>query len=1047
MDKQRVFKMSEELLQRGLDKNPEKIGVWNFYNIGSTTVKALKEYGIIRKIDYGNVESKKIDAIITHNKNVVAVVEYKTPAEFRTPQKKQKAINQEIETAKRIGSKILIATDTFESVWVNSLNGERIKDEEGNEITTNFSSSDEKIIPLIESIMYSINETNSCLKPKRLVNPTDLAKQIWQDVWSVSGATPENCLYTFVELFIFKYLSDLGVLKGVYSFNHLMERYETNSDEEVLETYASTVRSYIKKNLFPVNPIDNTTIINGSIFVSKDQKAVKGYSGVFKKILTKFENYGKLDYIDHDFKSKLFESFLKESISKKNWGQFFTPLKVVKAIVQMAKSEIKDNIKICDPACGVGKFILEPIANDLDYFYEVKNKKIIPKIKIYGFDKGFDKDEQKTIILAKANMLIYFSDLIKDNPNMSKEFVQLFNDSFTLKTNSILGTLSEPVKDEYDLILTNPPYVTSGSSNLKEEIKKDSTLTNYYKINALGVEGLFVEWIIRALKPTGKAFIVIPDGIFNRQNDKNLRQFILEECFIDGIISLPIKTFFTTPKKTYILCLTKKADNRYVQTDPVFTYLVSEIGESRDIYRFDIDQNDLDEAVILFNQFKGAKNFFKTDDNRCKIQPIEKFSPLNHWSVDRWWPKEEQISLGILNESDIVDVNEFSELVSDVSETLNEFSLLLKEVAVKKKTVCNFIKVKLSDEKYFDLSIGKRIVKKNIVNVSGDKPIYSANVKVPIGFQNQSNISNFDNNFVLWGIDGNFEFNSIPKNNPFVSTDHCGTIRILNDNILPKYIMIQLEKVKHEYGFDRGLRASLENMKEVVIPIPLKEDGFIDTEIQKEIVEKYEYISELKQNVHGYKKRIDGLNVIVSDIYECKKVSIGQLLTFPATNSKITKVFCQRHKGNIPVYASSKDEKSVLGHIEDNLPDVKYYENCLSWNRNGSVGYVFVRNHRFATNEDHRAMVIKENLTQSVDAEYLKFEIEKRLFENGFSFIDKCGVDKIKKVMIDIPIDDFGNYDIDGQKQISESYHKIKEIKVATSLELSKIQEIEIEII
>jgi hypothetical protein len=43
------------------------------------------------------------------------------------------------------------------------------------------------------------NENNSQIKPKELVNPTDLAKQIWQDVWSVSGATPENCLYTFVE--------------------------------------------------------------------------------------------------------------------------------------------------------------------------------------------------------------------------------------------------------------------------------------------------------------------------------------------------------------------------------------------------------------------------------------------------------------------------------------------------------------------------------------------------------------------------------------------------------------------------------------------------------------------------------------------------------------------------------------------------------------------------------------------------------------------------------------------------------------------------------
>jgi len=37
------------------------------------------------------------------------------------------------------------------------------------------------------------------------------------------------------------------------------------------------------------------------------------------------------------------------------------------------------------------------------------------------------------------------------------------------------------------------------------------------------------------------------------------------------------------------LLLTKKIDKKVEQTDPVFTYLVSEIGETRDVYRFDIE--------------------------------------------------------------------------------------------------------------------------------------------------------------------------------------------------------------------------------------------------------------------------------------------------------------------------------------------------------------------------------------------------------------------------------------------------------------------------
>jgi len=701
---------------------------------------------------------------------------------------------------------------------------------------------------------------------KQLVNPTDLAKQIWQDIWSVSGATPENCLYTFIELFIFKYLSDLGVLQGIYNFHNIVKNFETNDQNEVLENYVNIIRPKIK-DLFPENPIDKTTIINGTIFVSKDQKAVKGYSTVFRKILFKFRDYGKLEHIDYDFKSQLFESFLKESISKKNWGQFFTPLKVVRAIAEMAKDDIRAGTKICDPACGVGKFLLEPIITKLDHFYEVKGNEIKSKITIHGFDKGFDKDEQKTIILAKANMLIYFSDLIKENPSLTKNFAEIFNKSFTLKTNSILGTLSDAIENEYDLILTNPPYVTSGSSNLKEEIKKNGELGNYYKINALGVEGLFMEWIIKALKPNGKAYIIVPDGILNRQNDKNLRKFIVDECYIDGVISLPIKTFFTTPKKTYILCLTKKMDKTLVQKTPVFTYFVSEIGESRDIYRFEIEQNDLSEAIALYSFFKGNKEGFKkiNKDERCKIQPFEMFNPETHWSVDRWWTKDEQIRLGILEQNEAVPLSNLSELVADFSTTLSEYSSIFNSASEKEFIKSEFREISLSDNQYFKLEIGKRIVKRDLIKITGNIPIYSANVKTPIGFHQTSNIEDFSNNFVIWGIDGDFEFNAILKNTPFVSTDHCGTIRILNDNILPEYLMIQLENVKHKHGFDRGLRASLKNMREISIKLPFCDNGQLNIAKQKEVIEKYEYVKELRTKVAAYKQQIFDINVNIEN--------------------------------------------------------------------------------------------------------------------------------------------------------------------------------------
>lgn len=841
--------MSEELLQRGLLTNPKKIGLWNFYNIGSTTLKSLKEHKIIPDKDYGNLARRKPDGLITQSRNVIAVIENKKPSELNSKAKIKKAIKQGMDVAEVLNSSILIVTDTGNrNFWINANNGDYILDEEGNEIIEPFNPDSPIIAELLQKVYSSIDRKNSQVTKPKPTDPTPLAKRIWQDIWAVSGATPENCLYTFVELFIFKYLSDLDILTGSFNFYNLLERYDIDKEEDVLIDYASRIRPRIK-DLFPKNLKDNTTIINGTIFVSKDEKAVKGYSTVFKRILERFRDEGKLENIHLDFKSKLFESFLKESISKKNWGQFFTPLKVVQAIVKMV--DIKEGMKICDPACGVGKFLLEPLKNNIDKYFPIEKGKLKSKIQIVGYDKGFDKDEQKTIILAKANMLIYFADLIKKHPDKTTDFAKLFNDSFELKTNSILGTLANPIDEEFDLILTNPPYVMSGSSNLKEEIKK-SGLEYHYPINALGIEGLFMEWIIRSMKPGGKGIIIVPDGIMNRQNDEKLRKYITDNCFIDAIISLPENTFFTTPKKTYVLAITKKEDKTVPQDDPVFTYIVSDVGETLDVYRFDTGKNELENAVVLFNQFKGAKKHFKSTDARCKVQPFDMFKPKEHWSVDRWWTKEEKTELGILEEETPYSISDFGSYLTDTANSIQEYQALLEQLKSEQdEKEITFQEINLSDNKYFDLFIGKRIVKRDLVKIfDGTIPAYSANVFEPFGLIKTSNISDFKNNFVLWGIDGTFDFNVIEKNNPFATTDHCGCIRIKDDTILPYYLVSVLEQTSHLYGFDRGLRASLTNMKKVKIKIPVDKKGNFDSKAQEEITKKYLAIQEIKKMIN-----------------------------------------------------------------------------------------------------------------------------------------------------------------------------------------------------
>ena len=1054
--------MSEELNQRDLINNPEKIGKYDFRNIGSTSLLQLKKAGIIHGKDYKGFEKRKPDAIISipdvvksKVKTTLGIVENKSTSQFKTKKQKESALKQGLEVAEVLEAKFVVITDTIDTIWANAKNGELILDEKGREIKTPFDPKNPDLEKLIEKIVESVDENNSQLKEPRLIDPTSLAKSVWQDLHIADGATPENCLYTFVELFVFKYLSDLEILESPDNYSYLMSLYSSGkTNDYVLNYYSTRIRNKIKE-LFPSDLLgDKTTIINGTIFVNIDGDSV--YPDVFKKILEKFGNEkeggGEFKNIIKDFKSKLFETFLKESISKKNWGQFFTPIKVVKAIVNMSKSEIKKGITICDPACGVGKFILEPIlVNDnIKDFYRVEKGEIIEDITLVGIDKGFDKNEQKTIILAKANMMIYFSDLIRENKEITEKFSKLFNKTLQLKTKSVLGTLEDTsYENQIDLILTNPPYVTSGSSSLKQAIVSKG-LSDFYKINAMGVEGLFMEWIIRSLKPGGKAFIVVPDGIFNRQNDKNLRQFMLDECLIDGVISLPLKTFFTTPKKTYILAITKKKNKAEKQTEPVFTYLVSEIGESRDIYRFDIEQNDLEKAVNLYNFFKGNKTEFDkiNTDKRCKIQPIEKFEPETHWSVERWWTKEEQIELGIVEEDKVVKFEEFPNLLDDIANNILSFKEELLELTQKKKTKINFKEEEIG--KLFDFpSTNSKITKEFCNNNIGEIPVYASSkdeISV-LGYikDNIPNIKYYDN-CLSWNRNGSVGYVFIRNHRFTTNEDHRAfVIKDEYNNVLSKeYLKEIIELNLFKNGFSFLNKCGLDKIKPVKILIPVDEKGIFDLNIQNIIVNDILEINKTKSKISAYKKQIEELNVEIETTgIITKEVQLNKVLDFPAIKG-LTKSFIDQNIGEIPVYGGRINEEPI-GFIKDNLPNVKYFKDCLAWNREGSVGYVFWHKDKFSTNDHHRPIHIKSIYEKFLDKNFLRFELQKTIMKEGFVWSKTASKEKVEKLSIPIPINSKGEFDLEAQKEIAEKYRKIEQIKKSISAELDKIANIEID--
>ena len=855
--------MSEELQQ----VVPIPVGQYLYYRLGSTTIAQLRNAGIVPKRKYEGVARKKPDGLVTLHGRVVATVEYKGPGTLKSEEALTKAIGQEIEVARAL-CRIFIVTDGTQSFWLNALNGESVLDSSGSEVRVLFhppSENSDQLAYLLDEIDASLTLDNSKIRKQQVLDPTPLAERLWQTIWVATGKSPVKCLYNVVELFIFKFLSDLRVLPDDIAFNSIYLKSKDNA-AHALEFYAKVSRARIM-TLFP-SGTDGTTIIDGTIFVDEDGEPNLSQSILFRRSLEHLHDYtaefGSFTQIDKQFKTKLYESFLGQEVQA--LGQYFTPRAVVQSVIRMAGLDSPSfpfqEKRICDPFCGVGGFLMEIINLNgaMRSQYDLTSEgKVRPSFVLHGFDKGFERDDERTIILAKANMLIYLAEILFANPTKSTDLATIFNSTFTLFRDN-LGTFGHILDDDtqrYDLIFSNPPYVTRGSSIIKEELRETPRTVNRYPINGLGLESLALEWIVQNLRSNGRAFVVVPDGILGRIGGKKLRDYVLRECYLDAIVSLPDRTFFANAEHTYILAVTKKNAPGDVQKDPVLTYLVSNIGELlTSVRRTKISENDLPEMERLFRMFMANR---QSDDvrkilgeaPRCKIRDIQDFSGP-HWVIDRWWTRAEKIEMGALDEV------EFAEL-EDVRHRINKFQALLEShQTLVDGTTAMFTQtreVALGDTSIFRLLIGRRVLKRDLKK--DGIPVYSANVVEPMGYWEDSNIEDFEIASILWGIDGNFGLNMIPPGTPFRTTDHCGVIRIRDPRIDPEYLLYALVHRRTEESFDRSFRPALDNMRRFSIQIPVDDDGFFDLDAQRRVAAQFMRAKDTHREVKKMRSEMD----------------------------------------------------------------------------------------------------------------------------------------------------------------------------------------------
>ncbi|HPO13595.1 MAG TPA: N-6 DNA methylase [Candidatus Hydrogenedentes bacterium] len=305
-----------------------------------------------------------------------------------------------------------------------------------------------------------------------------------------------------------------------------------------------------------------------------------------------------IDEFSYDHSEKLgdaYEYLLSVLGTQGKLGQLRTPRHIIDFIVEVI--DPKKTETILDPACGTAGFLISSYKHILRANTDKKGHNTLSPD-----DKGR---------LAK-NLTGYDID-----PGMARlSTVNLYLHGFADPHIHEYDTLTSQDRwNEYaDVILANPPFMSP-----KGGIKPH----NRFSVQSKRSEVLFVDYMAEHLTPTGRAGIIVPEGIiFQSQTAyKQLRKMLVEE-FLVAVVSLPAGVFNPySGVKTSILILDKSLAKR---TNAIAFFKVENDGFGLGAQRREIDKNDLPDAISFLKEWLQSIPTAKTAPTAPNAIIVEK---------------------------------------------------------------------------------------------------------------------------------------------------------------------------------------------------------------------------------------------------------------------------------------------------------------------------------------------------------------------------------------------------------------------------------------
>ena len=359
---------------------------------------------------------------------------------------------------------------------------------------------------------------------------SDLYSSLWRSCDELRGGMDASQYKDYILTLLFmKYVSDkakadpdsLIVVPEGGSFDDMLA---ARGDPEIGDRFNKIIRKLAEANGL-LNVLDEADF-NDEEKLGKDKEMQDRLS----KLVSIFNDLdfrrsrAEGDDLLGDAYEYLMRHFATESGKSK--GQFYTPAEVSRILAKVVgiNQNSRQDQTVYDPACGSGSLLLKAAAE-------------APRgLTIYGQER-----DNATWALAKMNMILHGNadaDVAKGNTITSPQFTR--NDQ--LRT--------------FDFVVMNPPFSDKAWSS---GLENDYGRFEFGRPPAKNGDYAYLLHVLKSLKSTGKAAIIMPHGVlFRGHAEAAIRKELLKRGYVKGVIGLPPNLFYGTGIPACILVLDKE---------------------------------------------------------------------------------------------------------------------------------------------------------------------------------------------------------------------------------------------------------------------------------------------------------------------------------------------------------------------------------------------------------------------------------------------------------------------------------------------------------